>query len=768
MNPARIRRLTNWALVVAAGASVVASVLTRNAWTSAERMVRETHLVVGFREAEIQRISVMSEGRQVVLARGSKEAPLADAPNDIDGAGESASAPQARWLFVEPYQGEAEEAAVDSLLRTVEFAAFTRKVDDTGFDRRAAGLDAPLVTIELSMGQVRTRLHVGSKAPAPANTRYIEVNGEGTANKGVYVVAESTAKELSVRPDAFVVRQIVPYGATSLATVTLRDAVGKQVRLGTGTQDDWLLEGSRPDGGASRLEPDAVARLFAALARSRAEQFLAGPVPVMAEPLGANVVTATFVPKTADKAPLTVRFGGPCPSDPSLSLAVRVSNPPLAACTVPLYLETFVTQLPELVDKRLFATELDSVEELSVQAGEHLLELARREDAWTLRKPEAGAVERDAGDGWVESLLAVQGQPVAQPGGDMQTLATLAVQRARVGTEPLREVVEVFGPSAQGEIRVDGSSLFAHRVSDDAWLELSAKHRGLFTPNALLLKSTQLLEAEVDHIKRVRVQTPSWTEEFEYRGTAEGCRLLAPAGQTADGALCLDVLDELRVLRAKRWVSANDEGTFGLATPTVRIEVALQNTSAGSSEAVSTRVLVVGSRAADGSYYAQFAPDPAVFAVRPSVVDSLTTLVLDRSPFTIDAQALESLVVRRSSAPELTLRRLGDELVTVGSADAPVNGLIDALALLRPEAAVQLLGTGQVANAPDDYGFRSPLLDVRGSTRTDGVAREFHWVVGRGGLYREVGIYYAMPIGAGPSAVFALPREAVQRILDAL
>lgn len=763
MTPARIRRWVNWALVVAAGVSVVATVLTRNAWTSAERLVRETHLVVGFRQSEIQRVSVTAEGQQVVLARAASEQPSAGA-EDTDGAEPTSPG---RWLFVEPYQGEAEEAAVDALLRTIEFAAFTRKVDDVGFDRHAAGLDAPLVSIELVMGQVRTRLHFGNKAPAPASTRYVEVGGEGTANKGVYVVAESTAKELSVRPDAFQVRQVVPYGATSLASVTLRDAAGRTVRLRVGGEDDWQLEGSRPDGGALRLDADAVARLFAALARSRADQFVAeSALPPVAQPLGPNEVEATFVPKASDKGPLTMRFGGACPADPSASLAVRVSNPPLGACTVPLHLESFVSQLPGLVDKRLFATALDSVEELSVQAGQRLLELARREQGWTLRKPEAGAVERDAGDGWVESLLAVRGELVAKPDDELQTLATLVVQRARVGTEPLREVVEVFRRAAT----VTGSSaapLIAHRPSDDAWLEVSAKHLGLFEPNALLLKSSQLLEAEVDQVKRVRVQTPRWTEEFEYRGTTEGCHLVAPAGQSADGALCLDVLDELRVLRAKRWVSALDDGSFGLSAPTLRVEFTVQ-AKAGAADVPVSRVLVVGSRASDASYFAQLTPDPAVFSLRPSVVETLSTLVLDRSPFMLDAQALESLVVRRSTAPELTLRRLGDELVSVGSSATPVTGLIDALALLRPEAAVELLSAGQVASAPPDYGFRSPLLEVRGSMRTDGVAREFHWVVGRGGLHREQGIYYAMPVGVGPSAVFALPREAVQRILDAL
>jgi hypothetical protein len=70
MTPKVLRRWVNWALVIAATASVGAAVATRDTWTSAERLVRSTHLVVGYRAAEIRRITLIAGGQKLVLARG--------------------------------------------------------------------------------------------------------------------------------------------------------------------------------------------------------------------------------------------------------------------------------------------------------------------------------------------------------------------------------------------------------------------------------------------------------------------------------------------------------------------------------------------------------------------------------------------------------------------------------------------------------------------------------------------------------------------------
>lgn len=801
MTPKVVRRWVNWALVVAATVSVVAVLVTRNTWTSAERMVRSNHLVVGYRAAEIQRITLLVGGRKLVLARG-RDAAQADDPldpfRDDDESSDAQERP--RWEFVEPYQGEAEEAAVDSLLRAIEFAPFLRKVDDATFSRRAAGLDAPQQTIELEMGSVRTRIHVGAVAPTPPNARYVEIGGEGTANKGVYVVSEATVKELLVSPDAFRVRQVVPYGAASLAEVRLRGD-GKEVVMTASDHGDWrLVTAGKP----VRLDRAAVQRLFAALSRSRAEQFVSDVASFDVE--APARVEATFAPKAKDKSPLTVRFGGACPTDSSLSLAVVEATPPLGACTVPLHLDTFLTRLPELLDRHLFDRHTDAVEELRVKAGERALELARRQEGWAMRLPEPGVVERDVGDAYVASILDVQGELTEKPEIALTPVATLSVHESRADEQQRAESVDVFAATS-AEPR-----LWAHRHADDAWLALSPKHKSLFVPNVLLLKATQLFSLEANQLASVRIETSNWTQSFHYTRGPGGCSLEAPSGYHADSALCLDIIDELRVLRAKRWVAEADDGSFGLQQPGVRVTFTLGgNSGAATSGAEATagdrghahhgdephdhepppeqsgrplagapadvatgeRTLWVGGRSPDGAYFARLSTDPAVFTLRPSVVEALSTLVVDRAPFLFDPQTVESLLVR-SSAGEVKLRRLGDELI--GGDVADPLALVDALSMVRPEAAVTLLRTGSSAAAPESYGFTRPLLDITVKRRVDdGTAlpgdapvREFRWVVGRGDVYRGIGIYYAMPVTSGPSAVFALPREVVQRLLDAL
>lgn len=769
MTPSQRRWWVNWALVISAVASVGAVILTRNEWTSAERAARATHLVVGFRTDEIRGLAIVSGTRRLSLRRGASASGSPES-HPVVRDDEHVHRDEPRWVFVAPYQGEAEEAAVDALIRAIEFAPFIRKVDDTNFDRRAAGLDAPLQSVELDMGSVRTRIHIGAPAPTPAKSRYIEVGGEGTANKGVYVVSEATAEELLVSPDEFRVRQLVPYGADSLKHVVLTDSRGRAVAMERSNDGDWRIQLERPPGGVHpvRLEQGAVQRFFAALSRGRAERFLSEPPN--RTPLGDGQVEASFTPATADAPPLKWRFGGQCDGDATLSLAVRLSEPPLAVCTTPLHLETFVEQLPELVERRLFGVTTDAVEEIRIHASERTLELARRADAWTMRSPRSGDVERDVGEAFVESLIGIRGELLTKPPDGLALLADVRILQPHLDDQPTREEkVEVFSHDDHKAV-----SLFAHRLTDDVWLEISSSHRRTFLPSTLLLRSTQLLNADVEDITRVSIHTGTWTQAFEYAGHAEGCKLQAPLGYTADGALCLDIIDELRTLRAKAWISETDDGSFGFEQPTLRAVFSLK--ASAKTDKAGEFTLLVGKSAPGNSHYAQLLPNPAVFTLQRSAVETISALVVDRSQFMIDPAKVQTLRVKYHSGStlELAFRRLGDELVPLHEADSPRRGaaeevtLVDALSLLRPEAAVALLPTGQPMSAPPHYGFDAPLLDVRINAQDEKGPRDFRWVLGKGDVYRNMSVFYAMPVTPGPSAVFALPREAVQRVLDAL
>lgn len=771
MTPMRVRTWVNWGLILAAVGSVGAVIATQNEWTSAERAARASHLVVGFREAEIGRVRISTNGQVLELVRAEDEGLGAGARSEADEH-------DARWVFVEPYQGEAEEATVDALLHALQYAPFIRKVTEESFDRRAAGLDPPKQTIELFTESVRTRVHLGGAALAPANAHYVEIGGEGTANKGIYVVSDTTADALLVNLDEFRVRQIVPYGASGLKAVTLTDGKERSVVLRAGDAGDWRLD---VDQRGVRVEEAAVRRLFAALARSRVERFVSD-MPSEG-PLSAGQVQVTLEPKAGGKPTLSFRFGGECPTEPTLRLALRVGDAPLAGCTVPLHLDTFVDQLPEMVERRLFGFSADMVERLTLRASERTLEIARRDEAWVMFEPRSGPVERDVGEAFVESILEVRGELTSKPSGELVLLGQVTITKPHLEDEiAAPEVVELYAsaPATVPQPGVVASGLFARRVADDAWLELPARERRLFQPNALLLRSTQLVNAEAAQVSRVRIQTGEWTQSFEYRSHDVGCQLTEPAGYTADSALCLDHIDELRLLRARSWVAESDDGTFGLANPTLRATFSVEPPKGEAPDASTSELtLTVGHRTADGGYYAQLSSDPAVFTLRQGVVDVLRGLVVDRSPFILDAANIQSLVITRgmgASRSSLTMRRLGGDLVQVGQDGARATALdegaqtelLDALSLLRPEAAVTLLDSGRMSNAPRTYGFDAPLLEVEVRTRTEAGDRDYHWVVGRADVHRNVSVHYALPITSGRSAVFALPRQGIQRILDAL
>lgn len=768
----RVGFWVNWGLIISALGGVGAVIATQSEWTSAERAARASHLVVGFREAEIERIRISTSGQVLELVRGEDEGAGVVAHPEGDEH-------NSRWVFVEPYQGEAEEATVDALLHTLQYAPFIRKVSGEAFDRRAAGLDPPKQTLELFMGSARTRVHLGGAALAPANAHYVEIGGEGTANKGIYVVSDTTAEALLVNVDEFRVRQMVPYGASGLKAVTLTDGKGRRVVLRAGAAGDWRLD---VDQRGVRVEEAAVRRLFAALARSRVERFVAEGASE--GPLSDEQIQVTLEPKAEGEPTLSFRFGGECPAEPTLRLALRMSDPPLAGCTVPLHLDTFLEQLPEMVERRLFGFPADMVERLTLQAGERTLEIARRDEAWAMFEPRSGLVERDVGEAFVEGILAVRGELTSKPPGEFVPFARVTIVKPHLEGETAPELVELYSSTLATvpQPGVMASGLLARRVADDAWLELPVRERRLFQPNALLLRSTQLVNAEATQVSRVRIQTPEWTQAFEYRGHDVGCKLSEPAGYTADSALCLDHIDELRLLRARSWVAEADDGTFGLATPTLRATFSVGSPKGQSPEAsTSELILTVGHRTADDAYYAQLSSDPAVFTLRRGMVDVLTGLVVDRAPFILDAADIQSLVIARgtgASQTSLTMRRLGGDLVQVGQDgvaganraldEGQQTELLDALSLLRPEAAVTLLDSGRVSSAPRTYGFDVPLLEVKVRTRTEAGNRDYHWVVGRADVHRNVSVHYALPITSGRSAVFALPRQGIQRILDAL
>lgn len=749
------RSWVNFTLIAVACIAALAVVVTRTTWTSAEREARSSHLVVGFRSGDVDRVEVVNAGKRVVIVR--------DAPGDVEREGDDHAVPghdHARFHILEPFQGEAEEAVLDGLLHALELATVLRRVDEANFDRAAAGLDDPEQVIHLYMADVEVRLSVGKEASAPKGSRYVEVAGQGVANRGVYVVSESTVADLSVTPDAFRIKQLVPFAASALRAVVLRSASRPDVRLSYDeAHASWRVEYENQRVRVSRV---AWERLFAAFARSELERFVSADIRVDAP----RAVQVEFTPKQADLAPLSIAFGGACPSDPELEFAAKLAPEPLVGCTRALHLDTFVNQPETLIDLQLLSARSDEIEEVVITRGDKVLELARRNAAWIMRQPQEGNVEREVGQAFVASLAALGGElsdaPVA-PELDVKVV----VRTGSDGKTSVREQsFELTRETVQG--------VFVHRLDDDVWLKVAPNTAQQLVPFDLLLRQSSLTSFDANDLKQVSLTTTEWQQRFAVTEQGKSCKLEAPLGFEADPSLCLDVMDTVRSLRAQSWVAASQKGPYGFEAPLLTAEWRLQDDA--------VRRLTVGGRAKDGGYYAALDDTGPVFTLSRSTVEALTTLVVSRSAFVLDPELLQEVRVRTASRV-VELTRLGDDFLPkptsasdVALTPTRVRALIDALGLLKAEAAVELVPSGALAapttskqHARAPLGLAEPLLEVEAALRqADGGVRHSRFKVGAGDVYRNMSVYYAEPVTSEPHAVFVLPRAAVARVLEAL
>lgn len=746
------RSWTNWVLIGAAGLAVLAVVLTQTLWTSAERKARARHLVVGFRTDDVGRLEVRHTDKRVVIVR---EAQVQNANHA--GQDEHAHV-DARFRVVEPFQGEAEEVAVDGLLRAIEFATVVRSVDQATFDRRLAGLDEPEYVIELDMGEAELRVRVGNEAPAPKGARYVEVAGQRVANRGVYVVSESTARDLMVTPDAFRIKQLVPYAGSALEKIVLRSSERELTLMFDHERDGWRMA---RDGARVRVSTLAWERLFAAFARSELERVI-GPEAENDDKSGAVKVQLT--PRDASKGSVELVFGGKCPGAPELERATRLAPEKVAGCTRPLHLQTFVARPETLIDDRLLALRADEIEELTVTRGDKVLELARRESAWHMRRPQEGSVEREVGQSFIESLVALRGE--LRPPPEHPTTDVVVVARSAADTQKSvkEQRFELMHPTASG--------LFVHRLDDDVWLEVAPTVAQQLTPFDLLRRQAALTAFATSELDHVTLSTAQWQQRFAVTVEGKGCKLEAPAGYEAEPAACLDVIDALRSLRAQSWVGEARDARFGFEQPVAKVEWALKDGT--------KNVLTVGGVAKGQVHYAALDDGP-VFTLANKTLQALTTLVVSRAPFVINPEALQSVVLdARGRHVELT--RLGDEFVATGRGleheptmdQTQTQALVDALGLLKAEAAVELIPEvgrreqGTLKRSAE-LGLSNALLEVRATQNSpSGEPQTTHFKIGVGDVYRDVSVFYAEPVSDGPHAVYVVPRASVVRVLDAL
>lgn len=510
--------------------------IDRDKVSEGERKRRETNAFVAWRKDEVSRIEIAHPGETVVLERDAKK--------------------DTAWRMTSPRAERADQAAVERLLTTMEFASVVRKPTESA----ALGLDQPRASGAVTMGGLVMRFVVGATSPRPEGSSYFRLEGEAPI-----VVSKELSDTLLQGADAYRDRTVVPYLSLDLARFTV-------AHPGGGFALERLDERSFKVTDAGVLASrDALDSVWSALAEMRAESF---PKEVDVDRLTASPrMTITMKPKD-DRQEGVLVVGDACPGHPDDVVVLRKEPTRVAACAPKGAIEALSRTTPaSLVDRHPFSLHADEIEELRLEPvpnGPTAIEIARKGTGFHERAPvdhDLSADEADAASELVSRIAKSEAEEVKR--GDGAGFEPVA--RAVVRAGPREETIEVGRATPDGKVPL-------RRVRDDARLVMSrvAGHR--LVPRSTTLAPRALL-GETRQVTRVLLACGVRQELVD---DGSGLKLVDPKGYETDGSI-RELASALTRGRVDEWVADSDDGSFGLASDACRVVLSFADGNAPAS-----------------------------------------------------------------------------------------------------------------------------------------------------------------------------------------
>ena len=714
--------LVNLGLLALALSTALFLFLTRDRVTQDESAARPNNLIPVLRPEQLTR---------VVVQRGADSLVLEVRPEGNAGA---------RYLLGSRAEVEADPEAARSFLRALELSSFVRKLELEGADRKVLGLSSPRARLRVEFRGLSGEVAIGKNAVTPSDSSYVEVSGFG-GKKRLGLVRTSALDELLVTEDDLRPRWLVSYAPSELAQLIFRDGEAPAV----------TLQRSGPSfrrAGGKRVAREVTDRLLLELSRARIERVATG---LDASFPAESRFRAEFHP-TEQRAPVQLELGGACPGDPQLVAFRRTSPQPMSACVVPTVRDLFADSMVQGIDPAVFALHADEVESVAIERGGERLALRRSAKGFELEGPTHSEIELGAGNRVLEALLGVRGKPMDPPHlaklGLLPPAGTVRLVSSTIeGIARYEEVVEMGRPRPDGELAL-------RRLSDGAVLLVPRDTARAFTPDSTDLRGRRLLDFGPSELKTLELEWPGVHERLA-RTDGGVFELLEPRGFEHDAELVLGLVQQLGTLEADRWVSPKDDGTFGLATPSLQVRAQLNP-----AERAAVR-LTIG-RETSGGYFGALDGTPGVFVVPKAFVHDATTLLLSRSVFVLELSAFDAIELELG-ARRLRLERQGDGFSPHGGspelAPALVERLLANLSTLRAEAA---LHTGPARKAE---GLEHPVLRIR-LTAAKNQGQNLVFTFGAETSLRGTSVRFARR--SDVDATYGVPASSLRGILEAL
>jgi hypothetical protein len=506
----------------------------RDSVTEGEKKRRENSVFSAWRREELSRFEIQHEGETIVLERDAKK--------------------DSTWRMTAPRADRCDQAAVERLLTMLEFAGVKRRPTETA----DLGLDSPRARGSVTMGGLVLRFALGEKSPRPEGSAYFRVEGEAPI-----VVGKEVADALLDSSDKYRDRSIVPYLSIELAKFEVKR------RSGAGFVLERVDARSFKAGGVLAAR-DAVDKVWAALAEMRAESF---PKEDDADRLTASPrVTIVMTPKENGKPPAELVIGEPCPGHPDDVVVLRRAPTRAVACAPMGVLDALSLDSAAFAELRPFSLRADEIEELRLESGKRVIEIARKGVGFHQREPQ----DRDVGPAEAEaatellSRIATARAKSASKGG-----AFAPTGRAKIRAGDHEELVEI---GSRVLPQPDGPStpqpVVLRRSVDGAELDVSPLVVRLLTPRDTTF-APLALTPESRRVTRVvlRCGTPQ-----ELVDDGHGFQFVEPKELPADGSIT-QLVDAIMRGKVDLWVADSREG-FPLGDDACRVVLGFEDKNA--------------------------------------------------------------------------------------------------------------------------------------------------------------------------------------------
>lgn len=561
----------------------------------------------------------------------------------------------------------ADEETVRGLLRLLDLAIFKRTLGPgSHVDAGKLGFDKPALEMRIDAGPRSYRLVAGARAPAPANSVYLKVEGTNVETV-IGVVDESFVSQLKKTEQEFLGGLVFPLARSETRSLKLTSKVG-EVHLEP-DEDDFYLKASAETRQAADRE--LVDLIFFQLARTKIHSYLdspsKAPMPLRVEQIG-NQGTA-----------YVAELGAPCPSDPHSILVHRTSPTVLSGCTSLTVMAALLVERSRLVSSTVTSLNPDEIDHVVITSPDKSLDVLREGHAYKLLSRDNKLISQGAGDEFLKSLTTAKMTPLAAPPESAKPVGKVTIkgQARNTALSPQRDRTD-HAVEVQLEIFEDEGGLYVHRKTDASWFSVAEYDQWLFLTDDAWTKERKLASFTPTDILRVQVTLPSG-ESWEIERDGEKLVLTDPPRRPADPALGRELFRTLAELAALRFESPSRPRP---GTGTLKVTFDVKETGKAK-----TWNLWVGPRVR-GGYLAWSDLTDGTFVLPLASRLPLELPLEDRRAFRVDVENLDLLIIETGARKVRFERQAGMLRAAGGEArDEMLEPLTEAFGSLRVVSA---------------------------------------------------------------------------------